>query len=78
MSAQSEFFKVKLENETDSSDLMEAIRNKEALIIIDTRSTATYEVELIPGALSFPHRTMNKESTAKLDRSLTYITYCDI
>ena len=31
----------------------------------------------IPGAVNFPHRTMNEDSTANLDRDALYVTYCD-
>jgi rhodanese-related sulfurtransferase len=77
MNAQTDFFKAKLENETDPSDLKESLANGEALIIIDARSTDAYKTEHIPGALSLPHRNMNVESTAHLDRSKTYVSYCD-
>ncbi len=77
MSIQSDFFKAKLENETDPSDLKESASKGEAIVIIDARDTESFENEHIPGALSFPHRTMNKESTSHLDKSKTYITYCD-
>jgi rhodanese-related sulfurtransferase len=72
-----EFYKAKLEFETDSWDLSEAIKGGEAVVVIDTRSKEAYEHEHIPGAMSLPHRTISPESTAHLDRSKLYVTYCD-
>jgi rhodanese-related sulfurtransferase len=77
MSVQSDFFKAKLENETDPSDLKESVSRGEPIVIIDARTAEAYESEHIPGAVNFPHRTMNAESTAKLDKSRIYVTYCD-
>ena len=49
----------------------------DAIVVIDTRSPAHYEQGHVPGAVSFPHRTMDADSTAHLDRSKVYVTYCD-
>ena len=67
-------YRSKLTYEIDSWDLRNV---DEDVIIIDARSTSAYETEHIPGAMSFPHRTMNAESTAKLRRDRLYVTYCD-
>jgi rhodanese-related sulfurtransferase len=72
-----EFYKAKLEFETDSWDLSESINSGQAVVVIDARSKDAFEAEHIPGAVSFPHRTMTSESTAHLDRSKFYVTYCD-
>src|SRR5512135_458611 len=77
MITQSEFFKAKLENETDPSDLKETLDNSNELIIVDARSSVAFEQEHIPNAISLPHRTMNAESTAHLDKSKIYVSYCD-
>lgn len=74
---QIDFYAAKLEFETDSWDLNEAIRSGQAVVVVDTRSHEAFEIEHIPGAISFPHRTMTAESTAHLDRSVLYVTYCD-
>ena len=74
---QIEFYKAKLEFETDSWDLSEAINSGEAVVVVDARSKDAFDYEHIPGAISFPHRTMTAESTAQLDRSKSYVTYCD-
>jgi rhodanese-related sulfurtransferase len=74
---QIEFYQSKLEFETDSWDLSEAINQGDAVVVIDARSKEAYQSEHIPGAISFPHRTMAQETTAHLDRSKLYVTYCD-
>ena len=67
----------KLKYETDSWDLNEAIENGDGVVVLDARSTEAFAEEHIPGAISFPHRTMNADSTANLDRDALYVTYCD-
>ena len=67
----------KLKYETDSWDLNEALQNGESVVVIDARSPEAFAEGHIPGAVSFPHRTMNADSTADLDRETLYVTYCD-
>lgn len=67
----------KLAYEMDPSDLFYAIENGESFVAIDTRQPFGYEKERIPGAINIPHRTMNEETTAHLDKSITYVCYCD-
>ena len=74
---QQAFYEAKLAYETDSWDLSEMIKGKREIIVVDTRSPELYEKEHIPTAISLPHRTMTPESTRELDKSKTYITYCD-
>ena len=59
----------KLRFHTDSWDLSVDLKSGCAdIVVIDARSGSAYEAGHIPGALSFPHREMNSESTARLDR----------
>lgn len=74
---QVEYYEAKLKYETDSWDLFEDLKNKEDIIVVDARSNSAYEAEHIPGAISFPHITMSELTTAHLDKTKTYITYCD-
>lgn len=74
---QIEFYQAKLNFEIDSWDLSEALNKGDAVVVVDARSTEAYELEHIPGAINIPHRTMNAQNTAHLDKSKTYITYCD-
>ena len=67
----------KLKYETDPWDLNEAIQNGERVVVIDARSPEAFAEGHIPGAINFPHRNMNTDSTADLDREALYVTYCD-
>lgn len=72
------FMQAKLAYHTDSADLAEDLANGVAeIVVIDTRSPAHYAAGHIPGAISFPHRTMDERSTASLERNKTYVVYCD-
>ena len=72
-----EFYSAKLEYETDSWDLSEALNNGEDIIVIDARSPHAYTLEHIPTAINIPHKTMCEKTTNKLDKSKLYVTYCD-
>ena len=74
---QIEFYEAKLAFETDSWDVFEAIRKGNDTIVIDARSKEAYDFEHIPNAINIPHRTMTQENTSTLDKSKTYVTYCD-
>lgn len=71
------FYQQKLQFEYDSWDLNDALSRNKKVIAIDARSAETYEKEHIPGAINIPHRTMTEETTAHLDKSILYVTYCD-
>lgn len=67
----------KLAYEIDSWDLKVALERGERITVIDARSADAYAAGHIPGAINIPHRTMNEETTAALDRASTVVTYCD-
>ncbi|MGY3904834.1 rhodanese-like domain-containing protein [Aeromonas lusitana] len=78
----SAFFEAQLKYRTDPADLAADLLSGEAgedgkIVVIDTRSPAHYAEGHIPGAVSFPHRTMNPASTAALPRDKVYVCYCD-
>lgn len=77
MQEQLQHYQNKLAYETDAWDLKVALEAKENVIVIDARSAAAYAAEHIPGAINIPHRQMNTDSTATLDKSALVITYCD-
>jgi rhodanese-related sulfurtransferase len=77
MDDQIRFYEAKLRFETDAWDLFEALGHGEHVFVIDARSPEAYALEHIPGAINIPHRTMSAETTARLDRSARYVTYCD-
>lgn len=72
------FQRAMLAYHTDAWDVAEDLRNGVTdIVVIDARNEAAYRDAHIPGAISFPHRTMNADSTQSLDRNKTYVTYCD-
>ncbi|MCY3722858.1 MAG: rhodanese-like domain-containing protein [Candidatus Poribacteria bacterium] len=72
-----EFYQAKLNYETDSWDLFEALNNGEPIVVIDARSPETYALEHIPTSINIPHRTMSEATAKELDKSKLYVTYCD-
>lgn len=78
----SAFFEAQLKFRTDPADLAADLLAGEAgeggrIVVIDTRSPEHYAEGHIPGALSFPHRTMSPATTAGLARDRVYVCYCD-
>lgn len=71
------FYEAKLQFETDSWDLFDALQGAENVVVIDARGVEAYERERIPNALNLPHRNMSGETTAHFDKSATYVIYCD-
>ncbi|WP_428487991.1 rhodanese-like domain-containing protein [Rhodopila sp.] len=57
-----------------SVDLKAAVTD---IVVMDARPHAAYIGGHIPGAVSFPHREMNTETVASLDRAKVYVVYCD-
>ncbi len=73
-----DFMLHKLSFHADAWDVAEDLRAGVAdIVVIDTRSEELYAKAHIPGAINFPHRRMDAQSTATLDRSKVYVTYCD-
>ncbi len=77
MNEQIKYYESKLTFEMDPSDLFAALETENDLVVVDARQAFGYEREHIPNAINFPHREMNEESTKHLDRSKTYVCYCD-
>jgi rhodanese-related sulfurtransferase len=77
MEEQLKHYQNKLAFEIDPSDLFDALNLGEKIAPLDARKAFAYEAEHIPNAINIPHREMTKESTNHLDRSVTYVTYCD-
>ena len=68
----------KLRFHTDSWDLSVDLKaGLPGIVVIDARGRDAYAAGHIPGAVSFPHREMSMETTAKLDRGAVYVVYCD-
>jgi rhodanese-related sulfurtransferase len=77
MEDQVNFYESKLAYEMDPSDLFKALEKGENIIPLDARQQAGFENEHIPGAINIPHREMNEANTGHLDKSKTYVCYCD-
>lgn len=80
MNEQLKHYQDKLNYEVDSADLADIFKREnidEQVVVIDARTAEAYEEEHIPGAISFPHRTMDEESVKSLNQDALYITYCD-
>ena len=76
--AQIAHYKNKLQYEIDAWDLHQSLENGDDVVVVDARSANAFQKEHIPGAMSFPHRTINLESAqAKLNPETLYVTYCD-
>jgi rhodanese-related sulfurtransferase len=72
-----EHFKLRLQTETDSSDLHKDLKaGIPGIVVVDARSKEAYERGHIPGAISLPHRQMNKETTAVWSKENLYVVYC--
>jgi rhodanese-related sulfurtransferase len=77
MNDQLKHYSDKLAYEIDSWDLKVALEEGRNVVVIDTRSAQAYAHERIPGAISLPHRTMDPETTAAIDRNALVVCYCD-
>jgi rhodanese-related sulfurtransferase len=77
MNDQIKYYEGKLSYELDPSDLFEAMNNGEKMIPLDARRPEAFAREHIPGALNFPHRTINTESVRELRNDVVYVSYCD-
>jgi rhodanese-related sulfurtransferase len=72
----SDFFTLKLQYETDPADVAQEL-GKGTILVIDARTAEHYERGHVPGAINFPHRTMNEESVRRLPQDALLVTYCD-
>ncbi|CAN0381832.1 unnamed protein product, partial [Ectocarpus sp. 4 AP-2014] len=72
-----DYFRSKLEFETDSWDLNRALNAGEPIVVIDARSRDAFDAEHLPNAISLPHGEMNAETTAGFNRESLYVIYCD-
>jgi len=77
MQEQIDYYKSKLTFEMDPSDLYSAFEENTDFIAVDTRQAFGFEKEHIPTAINVPHQEMNEETTKHLDKTKTYVCYCD-
>lgn len=70
-------FASRLSVETDPADVhVDLERAPDRIQVIDVRSPEAFEACHVPGALNLPHRTIDEETTAVLDRARTQVVYC--
>ena len=70
-------FAAKLAVETDPSDVHADLeRNVDRIVVVDARSAQHFAECHVPGAISMPHRSITKESTASLSRDVCVVVYC--
>jgi rhodanese-related sulfurtransferase len=73
-----EYFGAKLAAETDPSDVHADLEaGVQGFVVLDARPSGAYALEHVPGAISFPHRAMDAESTAVLPKDELIVVYCD-
>lgn len=77
MENQLRHYEDKLAFETDSWDLKAALDAGENVAFIDARAPEAYRAGHIPCAINLPHRAMNAETTAEIDKSAVVVAYCD-
>lgn len=71
-------FAAKFVYETDAADVYEDLSNGiEGIVVVDARSPERYAEGHVPGAISFPHRTISAESVKRLPKDALIVTYCD-
>jgi rhodanese-related sulfurtransferase len=76
--AAAEYFRKHLLFTTDPADVAGDLQNgSREILVIDARSAEWYAKSHIPGAISFPHQTMNDESVKALPRDRVLVVYCD-
>ncbi len=73
MKDQIDHYRAKLQYEIDSWDLKIARESGGHVTVIDVRTPAAFAREHIPGAINVPHRTMNRETTAAIDKERTLV-----
>ena len=70
-------FEGKLRLEVDPADVhFDHEKGINNFLVVDTRSTADFEKEHIPGAISLPHRQMNEVTTRDFPLDQIIVTYC--
>lgn len=70
-------FLARLSVETDPADVhLDLERAPERIQVIDARSTTAYEACHVRGAINLPHRTIDEQTTASLDRERVLVVYC--
>ncbi len=72
-------FRERLALTTDAADVRAELQSGDpSFVLVDARSAENFAKVHVPGAISFPHRTITAESAARLiPRGKPVVTYCD-
>lgn len=77
MQKQIEFYENKLAYEMDASDVWASLKKNKNIVVLDARQPFGFDKEHIPNAINIPYNEMTEENTKHLDKSKTYVCYCD-
>jgi rhodanese-related sulfurtransferase len=77
--AAAEHFRARLAFTTDPADVhADLAAGDPSFVVLDARGPEAYARGHVPGAISFPYRTMTAETVAaRLPAGKTVVTYCD-
>jgi rhodanese-related sulfurtransferase len=73
-------FAAELAFEVDPDDLARDLEDgddRSGYVVVETRAPEAFAASRIPGAINLPYRDMTAASTARLDRDVVYICYCE-
>ena len=71
------YFQSLLEFETDCWDVHHATSNdRKDFVLLDVRAQSLYMQGHLPGAVSYPHHTMNVKSLAGYPSDTLFVAYC--
>ncbi|WP_158886447.1 rhodanese-like domain-containing protein [Amycolatopsis anabasis] len=73
------YFAAELAFDVDPDDLVRDLLggNQQGYLVVETRAPEAFAAVRIPGAINLPYREMTRETTARLDRELVYVCYCE-
>lgn len=73
-----EHFASRLMFETDPSDVYSDLTNKvSGILVIDARTPEAYAKGHVPGAISLPYRSIDRETMSTIPKDKVLVTYCD-
>ncbi|TDN93162.1 rhodanese-like domain-containing protein [Microbacterium sp. BK668] len=76
MSEAIDFFSAKLRLETDASDVYEAQKAGERLVLVDVRGDEAWTQGRISGAIHMPYRQIAERAPDELSRNVPIVVYC--
>lgn len=71
-----DYFRAKLEHETDPSDVYAAQRAGESFVIVDVRSEDAWNQGHVVGAIHLPYREIASRAGQEIPEGATVVVYC--